>query len=397
MLQTPNSNRVHISVFGRRNVGKSTLINGLTNQNTSLVSEVKGTTTDPVYKAIEFHPIGPVVFIDTAGIDDEGGIGKLRIEKTKEVLLKTDVAILLFDDESFKDFEIEIHWYNLLKEKNIPVIGAINRKNVNSIDKHNLSNIFDIKIMEINASKKDNLNQLKEELVKIISKTENDLLILGDIIKPKSKVLLVAPQDIQAPKGRLILPQVQTLRDILDHHGIPTIVALDEVEEALKLLNNKPDLVVVDSQVFKIINELISRDVPLTSFSILMARQKGDLKTLVDGAKTIDKLKSEDKVLISEACSHHSLKGDIAREKIPKLLSSKVKGIEIHNVSGSDFPKDLSQYKLVIHCGSCMFNRAQFMSRINCCNNINVSITNFGLAIAKLNDMLDRVIEPFKL
>lgn len=397
MLQTPNSNRIHIAVFGKRNVGKSTLINALTNQNTSLVSEVKGTTTDPVYKAIEFYPIGPVVFIDTAGFDDEGDVGKLRVEKTKDILLKTDIAILLFDDENFQDFRVERYWYGLLKEKGIPVVGVINRKSINSIKDYNLDKLFNIKIIEINAITKENLDQLKNELVKVTTKVEDDLLLLGDIIKPKSRILLVAPQDVQAPKGRLILPQVQTLRDILDHHGIPMIVTLEEVEESLKILNNRPDLVVVDSQVFKVVNELIPKDIPLTSFSILMARQKGDLKTLVNGAKTIDKLKSGDKVLISEACSHHSLKGDIAREKIPKLLKNKINGIEIHNVNGNDFPKNLHEYKLVIHCGSCMFNRRQFMSRINYCNNSNVAITNFGLAIAKLNNMLDRVIEPFQL
>ncbi|GAA0120892.1 MAG: [FeFe] hydrogenase H-cluster maturation GTPase HydF [Clostridium argentinense] len=397
MIKTPNSNRIHIAVFGRRNAGKSTLINALTSQNTSLVSEVKGTTTDPVYKAIEFHPIGPVVFIDTAGIDDEGTIGKLRVEKAKEILFKTDIAILLFDDENLENFQIEEHWYNLLRDKNIPVVGVINRKNVNSTTKHSLKNIFNIKIIELNAVTKENLEQLKDELVKIACEIEDEVFILGDIIGPKSKVLLVAPQDIQAPKGRLILPQVQTLRDILDHHGIPMIVTLEEVEEALKILDNKPDLVVVDSQVFKKVNELIPKNIPLTSFSILMARQKGDLKALIDGAKTIDKLKNGDKVLICEACSHHSLKGDIAREKIPKLLKDKVNEIVIHNVNGNDFPKNLSEYKLVIHCGSCMFNRRQFMARIDYCNNSNVAITNFGLAIAKLNNMLDRVIEPFKL
>jgi len=404
MIDTPRANRLHIAIFGKRNAGKSSIVNSITNQNISLVSDIKGTTTDPVYKAMELLPIGPVVFIDTAGIDDVGDIGNLRIEKTKEVVNKTDLAILVFSAEDLVenkfDIEYELHWYKQLKSKSIPVIGVINKLDLiedftiveNLIKK--LKEFFDFNIVSISAKINSNIDILKKEILKNAPKDFERDTIVGDTIKPGSKVLLVAPQDIQAPKGRLILPQVQVIRDLLDYKAIPITVTLDNLENGLALLDNKPDLVITDSQVFNIVNSKINKNVPLTSFSILMARYKGELNEFVEGAKKINTLKSGDKVLIAEACTHHQLKGDIARDKLPHWLIEKAGDVIIDNYSGKDFPSNLSEYKLVIHCGACMFNKAEVLSRINICRENKVPISNFGIVIAELNGILDRVIEP---
>lgn len=404
MISTPRANRLHIAIFGRRNVGKSSIINSITNQKIALVSDVKGTTTDPVYKAMELLPIGPVVLIDTAGIDDEGYIGELRVEKTKEVIAKTNIALLVFSSEELKDKSIDLSleqaWWKELKAKNIPIIGVINKidlvdKDTLNTVKEKLSDMFQIEFIEISTNEESAKESLKKAIISNVPEDYENETILGDIIEPGYKILLVAPQDIQAPKGRLILPQVQVIRDILDNKAIPITVTLDNLEEGLRILNNKPDLVITDSQVFPLVNSKIPREVPLTSFSILMSRYKGELNEFVKGAKVLKDLKSSDKVLISEACAHHALKGDIAREKIPKWLREKCDDIVIHNCNGKDFPRDLDEYKLVIHCGSCMLNRAEVLSRINSCREKGVLITNFGIAIAELNGMLNRVIEIF--
>lgn len=404
MIDTPRANRLHIAIFGKRNAGKSSIVNSITNQNISLVSEVKGTTTDPVYKAMELLPLGPVVFIDTAGIDDVGQIGNLRIEKTKEVVNKTDLAILVFSAEelagSIFDVEFELEWYNQLKSKSIPIIGVINKLDLieditiveNVLKK--LKEFFDFNIVSISTKGNRNIDVLKKEILNNAPKDFERDTIVGDVIKPGSKVLLVAPQDIQAPKGRLILPQVQVIRDLLDYKAIPITVTLDNLENGLALLDNKPDLVITDSQVFNIVNSKVNKNVPLTSFSILMARYKGELNEFVKGAKIITTLKPGDKVLIAEACTHHQLKGDIARDKLPNWLRGRVGDVIIDNYSGKDFPSNLNEYKLVIHCGACMFNKAEVLSRINICRENEVPITNFGIAIAELNGILDRVIEP---
>lgn len=402
MVETPRGNRVHIAIFGRTNAGKSSLINCITNQNISLVSDVKGTTTDPVYKAMELLPIGPVVFIDTAGIDDISAIGALRIEKTTEVLDKMDISILVISAETILEDKIlsfEQEWIKKIKDKKKPFIAVLNKIDIVK-DKEDFKEKaskaekkLGIDFIQLSTENSFNVDILKKEIVEKSPKFIEGEILIGDKIKAGDKILLVAPQDIQAPKGRLILPQVQVLRDILDFGGIPVMTTLNQLDEALKIFNGKPDLVITDSQVFKAVNEKLDRSVPLTSFSIIMARSKGDLKTLYAGAKKINDLKSGDKVLIAEACTHHQLKGDIAREKIPMLLKKKIPGIIIENCSGKDFPKDLESYSLVIHCGSCMLNRAETMSRIERCS----EITNFGLIIAELTGILDRVVEIFEV
>lgn len=402
MVETPRGNRVHIAIFGRTNAGKSSLINCITNQNISLVSDVKGTTTDPVYKAMELLPIGPVVFIDTAGIDDISAIGALRIEKTTEVLDKMDISILVISAETILEDEIlsfEQEWIKKIKDKKKPFIAVLNKIDIVK-DKEDFKEKaskaekkLGIDFIQLSTENSFNVDILKKEIVEKSPKFIEGEILIGDKIKAGDKILLVAPQDIQAPKGRLILPQVQVLRDILDFGGIPVMTTLNQLDEALKIFNGKPDLVITDSQVFKTVNEKLDRSILLTSFSIIMARSKGDLKTLYAGAKKINDLKSGDKVLIAEACTHHQLKGDIAREKIPMLLKKKIPGIIIENCSGKDFPKDLENYSLVIHCGSCMLNRAETMSRIERCS----EITNFGLIIAELTGILDRVVEIFEV
>lgn len=401
MNETPRSNRVHIGIFGKTNAGKSSLINSITGQNISLVSDLKGTTTDPVYKAMELLPLGPVVFIDTAGIDDTTSIGALRVEKTEEVLDKLDLAILLVSAESIlsNDVEFEKKWKEKILAKKKPIILAVNKIDIVKNNKEfnlkveEVEKALDLKSIKISAIKKDNIESLKKLIIEKASKSFMEDILIGDKIKKGDKILLVAPQDIQAPKGRLILPQVQVLRDILDYGGIPTMTTLDNLEKALEIF--KPDLVITDSQVFKQVDQLLDKNIPLTSFSIIMARAKGDLKALYEGAKKIDELKSGDKVLIAEACTHHQLKGDIAREKIPLLLKKKVPELVIENCSGKDYPKNLDQYSLIIHCGSCMLNRSETMSRIEKAQNCDIKITNFGMAIAKLNGILDRVMEIF--
>ena len=406
MLTTPRSNRLHIGFFGKRNAGKSSIVNSLTNQHISLVSDTPGTTTDPVIKSMELLPIGPIAVIDTAGLDDEGSLGKLRIKKSIEIMDRTDLAVLVFNAESLKNdenFDFEKKWFNELSKRNTPIVAVLNKidtikDNTKLLDKlcTDIKNEFHIPVVKMSAMNKLDICSLKDALIKASpSDFEKDALV-GDIIKKKDLVLLVAPQDIQAPKGRLILPEAQTIRDLLDNNAMVLSVTISELEDALACLKDKPALVITDSQVFKTVNSIVPKDVPLTSFSILMARYKGDLKTLVDGAKALDTLEDGDKVLIAEACTHHPLKGDIAREKIPRWIREKYKkDIEFTNITGVDFPGILSEYKLIIQCGSCMFTRKQLMSRIIKAEANTVPITNFGVAIAHLNGILPRVIEMF--
>ncbi|GLC32162.1 [FeFe] hydrogenase H-cluster maturation GTPase HydF [Clostridium omnivorum] len=396
MLDTPRANRLHIAIFGRRNAGKSSLINAITGQKIALVSEHAGTTTDPVYKAMELLPIGPIVMIDTAGLDDEGALGELRVQKTKEVMDKTDLALLVFTPENMS-FSLENEWYNELKLRKIPTIGVINKCEGQNINLQTYEEKFQIPFVKVSAREGINVGKLKEKIQENAPLDFERETILGDIIKQKDLVLLVAPQDIQAPKGRLILPQVQVLRDVLDNHAQAFTVTDAELKDALGILNKKPDLVVTDSQVFKKVNEILPSDVELTSFSILMARYKGELEIFVKGAKAIDDLKPGDKVLIAEACTHHALKGDIGREKLPNWLEGKVGGkLDITVNSGVDFPENLSEYKLIVHCGACMFNRKQLMTRIMRAMDQNVPITNYGTAIAHINGILDRTTKMFK-
>ncbi len=404
MIETPRGNRVHIAIYGRTNAGKSSLINKITNQSISLVSETRGTTTDPVYKAMELLPIGPVVFIDTAGIDDTTELGELRVKKTKEILNKMDIALLLISTEVVlenQELNYEKEWIREIKKREKPFIVILNKVDLVSVEKlqeieEKVKRELGCEISKVTTSREESIQTIKNKIIEYAPKIVVEEKLIGDKIKIGDKVLLVAPQDIQAPKGRLILPQVQVIRDILDNGGIPTVVTLDNLKEGLAIFQWKPDLVITDSQVFKTVDEILDKEVPLTSFSIIMARAKGDLETLYRGAKRINSLKEGDRVLIAEACTHHQLKGDIAREKLPMLLQKKAGRLEIDNCSGKDFPEDISKYSLVIHCGSCMLNRAETISRLGECSNKEIPITNFGMAIAEINGILDRVMEIFK-
>ena len=399
MQDTPKANRLHIALFGRRNAGKSSLINSITGQDIALVSEFLGTTTDPVYKAMELPPIGPVVIIDTAGLDDTGTLGELRIKKTKEEMDKTDLAILVFTQENL-DLTLEKNWYSKLKECKIPTIGVLNKIDNDRIDIDEtlklLKKQFPIPFIKVSAKMNKNIGTLKEA-IQVTAPTDFEKeTIVGDILSPKSKVILVAPQDLEAPKGRLILPQVQVIRDVLDHDCLALTVKDSELSDMLACLKDDPDLVITDSQVFGKVNKILPEHIPLTSFSILMARYKGDLKTLVNGAKAIDKLKPGDKVLIAEACTHHALKNDIGRDKIPRWLKNKVGGnLDVTVKAGVDFPEDLTPYNIIIHCGSCMFNRKQFITRLIRAQSQNIPITNYGITIAYLNGILDKVTNMF--
>lgn len=386
--QTPSASRLHIGIFGRRNSGKSSLINALTNQQTALVSEVAGTTTDPVQKAIELHPIGPCVLIDTAGFDDEGELGQMRIQRTEQMLSKTDLAILVITTEQ-TDFSMEQDWINQLKEKQIPVLIAINKIDI----KQSIPDwVSRYPHCAVSALQKQGIDTLKQQIIQSAPKNFELASITAHLVGENDLVLLVMPQDIQAPKGRLILPQVQTTRDLLDNRAIVVSVTTDKLISALQLLKCPPKLIITDSQVFHYVYEHCPKESMLTSFSVLMARYKGDIDAFLEGAKAIDKLSEQDKVLILEACSHNPLDGDIGRIKIPALLRKKVgQNLSIEVRSGNDIPEDLTPYSLVVHCGSCMFNRAYVLSRTAICKQQQVPITNYGILIAKLGGILDKI------
>lgn len=396
MQDTPKGNRIHIAFLGKRNAGKSSIINAISNQQVSIVSNVPGTTTDPVYKAMELFPIGPIMLIDTAGLDDEGYIGNLRIEKTKEIMNKTDIAVIAIDCKN-ENFEYEMYLKEELSKRKIPIIIVLNK--IDGVD--NLDEVivrarkqFD-NIVSISALRRENIDKLKEKIIEQVP-SNNETTLLEGIVNKKDLILLITPQDLQAPKGRLILPQVQVLRDILDKGAMAMVLKDTELQEGLKNLYKKPDLVITDSQIFNKVKDIIPRDIKLTSFSVLMARYKGDIRLLIEGAKSINNLKPGDNILISEACTHHSLKGDIAKEKIPNLLKKKIGGeVNIDFSSGEDFTKNIEKYKLIIHCGGCMLNQKQMINRLNKANEKNIPITNFGVALAYLNGLLKRVSEMF--
>lgn len=389
MNDTPNSNRTHIAIFGRTNAGKSSIINAIANQNVAIVSDKAGTTTDPVKKAIEINKIGACVIVDTAGFDDNGDLGLLRIEKTKKIAEKTDIALLVFDcNIKNNDYILELKWKNQLSEFEIPIIAVINKIDLNQnykIVEQNIKEIFDIDCVSISVNKKINIDILIETIKNNISK-EDEISIVGHIIKEDDIVLLVMPQDIQAPKGRLILPQVQTIRDILDNKAIVIGATFDKFENALKSLNKPPKVIITDSQVFKEVEKLKPKESALTSFSVLFARYKGDEKIYKKGADFIDNLNKESKILIAESCAHIPLEGDIGRVKIPNMLKNKFGfAFDIDYTTGEDFPSDLSKYDLIIHCGGCMGTRKHILNRIRLCERQNKPITNYGMAIAKIN------------
>ena len=392
MNDTPNSNRTHIAIFGRRNAGKSSIINAMANQNVAIVSDNAGTTTDPVKKAIEINKIGACVIVDTAGFDDSGELGLLRIEKTKKIAESTDIALLVFDcgtkNIENEDYLLELEWKNKLSEFGIPIIAVINKIDLNKnykIVEQNIKDIFDIDCVSISANKKINIDNLIEAIKNNISK-EDEISIVGHIVGEDDIVLLVMPQDIQAPKGRLILPQVQTIRDILDNKAIVIGSTFDKFEIALKSLKKPPKVIITDSQVFKEVEKLKPKESALTSFSVLFARYKGDEKIYKKGADFIDNLNKKSKILIAESCSHIPLEGDIGRVKIPNMLKNKFGfAFDIDYTAGADFPSDLSKYDLIIHCGGCMGTRRQILNRIRLCEKQNKPITNYGMAIAKIN------------
>ena len=389
MNDTPNSNRTHIAIFGRRNAGKSSIINAIANQNVAIVSDNAGTTTDPVKKAIEINKIGACVIVDTAGFDDDGELGLLRIEKTKKIIESTDIALLVFDcDSENNDYILELKWKNELSEFGITIIAVINKIDLNKnykIVEQNIKEIFDIDCVPISANKKINIDILIETIKNNLSK-EDEISIVGHIVGEDDIVLLVMPQDIQAPKGRLILPQVQTIRDILDNKAIVIGATFDKFETALKSLNKPPKVIITDSQVFKEVERLKPKESALTSFSVLFARYKGDEKIYKKGADFIDNLNKKSKILIAESCSHIPLEGDIGRVKIPNMLKNKFGfAFDIDYTAGADFPSDLSKYDLIIHCGGCMGTRRQILNRIKLCEKQNKPITNYGMAIAKIN------------
>lgn len=396
-MKSLKSMRLHIGFFGKTNVGKSALLNKITGQEVSIVSDIAGTTTDVVEKSMELLPIGPVNFLDTAGLDDKTELSDARIEKTMKVLNRTDIGVIVCDSDGFDNYEKELtEKFNELK---IPFIIIVNKTDINKIAQEKLEviNKYCKYVIVTSVNTDDDLvYKFKNALVNLLPEDfVNPPKIAGDLTEPKSTVILVIPIDKEAPKGRIILPQVQTLRDLLDSDCMVYTVKDSELQDALQNLKTPPSLVITDSQAFKKVSEIVPDEIPLTSFSILFARLKGDLKAFIQGAKAIDSLKDGDKVLILESCTHHAIEDDIGRVKIPNLLKKKTgKNLVIENFSGHDFP-DITGYKLIIHCGACMTNRREILSRILKANNAGVPITNYGIAISYCLGILDRAIQIF--
>lgn len=407
---TPSANRVHIGFFGRRNAGKSSVVNAVTGQELAVVSDTKGTTTDPVYKSMELLPIGPVMIIDTPGFDDEGALGELRVRKTKQVLNKTDIAVLVVDaTEGKKQCDEEL--IRIFKEKEIPYIIVNNKADLLSdeiSEKVCQNNVSEQRKAEQNAllsSGKEQyvsaltgagIYELKECIGKLTPNEDMTLKIVGDLLHPGDFVVLVVPIDSAAPKGRLILPQQQTIRDVLEANAAAIVVKESELKQTLEQLGRSPAMVITDSQVFEQVSGVVSEEIPLTSFSILMARYKGYLETAVNGVAAIDHLKDGDKILISEGCTHHRQCDDIGTVKIPRWLKQHTgKELIIETSSGTEFPEDLTSYALVIHCGGCMLNEREVKYRMKCAEDQKVPFTNYGIAIAQMKGILKRSIELF--
>ena len=424
--ETPRAERLHIGIYGRRNNGKSSLINAITGQNISLVSDFAGTTTDPVYKSMELHGIGPVVFIDTAGFDDEGELGQMRVERTLDAVDKTDIAIVVLSNENIiknknsenslknlnsnieneksekeneivLDIESEKEWINKLKKAKVPYLVVINK--IDKMSKDDLNAISkkledDLKIKPIltSAVDKKGIELIREELIRLLPEDYFMRSITGKIVKDGDTVLLVMPQDIQAPKGRLILPQVQTIRDLLDNKCLVLCSTADTMESMISKLVSPPDLIITDSQIFGDVYAKKPKESRLTSFSVLFADFKGDIDYYRESVKAIENLKESSRVLIAEACTHAPLEEDIGRVKIPNRLKKKIgEGLTFDIVAGRDFPKDLSKYDLIIHCGACMFNRKYVLSRIESAKEQNVPMTNYGVVMAYLAGIIDKI------
>lgn len=385
--QTPSAERPHIAFFGKRNAGKSSIVNAITGQDISIVADFKGTTTDPVTKAMELLPLGPVVIIDTPGIDDEGLVGEMRVKKARQVLNKTDIAVLVIDSTVGKTKE-DKELIDLFIKKEIPYLIVYNK-----------SDICDSKIKESNsifvsAVSKTNIDELKEQIAKLIKSENDNKKIISDLISENDTVVLVTPIDSSAPKGRMILPQVQTIRDLIDKHAICIVIQPEQLENVLKL---NPKLIITDSQIFNKIKNVVPNEIPLTSFSILFARYKGLLKSAVNGVKKLKNLNNNDTILICEGCTHHRQCEDIGTVKLPQWISEYTeKTLNFEFTSGGQFPDNLEKYSLIVHCGGCMLNEREIRYRVKTANDANIPITNYGTLIAEINGILDRSIDFFK-
>ena len=392
MNETPRSNRLHIGLFGKRNSGKSSLANALTGQLVSVVSEVPGTTTDPVFKSMEIHGIGPCVFIDTPGFDDEGNLGGLRIKQTSRALERTDIALMVCTDENIGE---ELRWSRLMKEKNVPVIWILNKCDLREEPGPIMRRIEEQcgqVPLPVSARHQQGIEDIRRSLIQALPDETMSQGLLGGMVKEGDVVMLVMPQDIQAPKGRLILPQVQTIRELLDRKCLVMSCTTDNMDQMLKVISRPPELIVTDSQVFKTVYGKKPEGSRLTSFSILFAQYKGDIDYFLEGAKAISRLTEQSRVLIAEACTHAPMTEDIGRVKIPGMLRKRIgEGLRIDVVSGNDFPEDLSPYDLIIHCGACMFNRRYVLNRVASAKCQHVPMTNYGVAIACLSGILDKI------
>ena len=390
----PSSERTHIGIFGKRNAGKSSVINAITGQSLAIVSDIKGTTTDPVLKSMELLPLGPVVLIDTPGLDDEGDLGHLRIQKAYQILNKTDIALLVIDGTAgmtAEDYQI----LDRIRAKNIPYLIVFNKADL-APDADTSDTADAANVIWVSTVTGLHIQELKERLATLLPDEDSGKTILGDLIRPSDFIVLVVPIDKAAPKGRLILPQQQTIRDILDHNAISIVVKETDLKHTLETLGKKPALVITDSQVFDKAAADTPSDIPLTSFSILFARYKGNLKTLVDGARMLRHLENGDKILISEGCTHHRQCDDIGTVKLPRLIRNYTgKELEFEFTSGTEFPFLLEKYRLIVHCGGCMLNEREMKYRIRCAEDAGIPITNYGTAIACMKGILERSIEIF--
>lgn len=399
LADSPNANRLHIALFGKRNSGKSSLINALTGQDTALVSDTPGTTTDLVSKAMEIQGIGPCLFIDTPGFDDEGELGEMRISRTLKAIEKTDIALLLCGEVNNNPqpdlTDEELHWIKQLKEKNIPVILLLNKLDIRK-NAEELATIIEqqcsIRPLLVSAKEKIGIEQIRQAILEKLPSDFGQQSITGELVKENDLVLLVMPQDIQAPKGRLILPQVQTIRELLDKKCLVVSCTTDKFSQTLQVLSRPPKLIITDSQVFKTVYEQKPKESKLTSFSVLFAGYKGDIHYYIESAAAIESLTESSRVLIAEACTHAPLSEDIGRVKLPRLLRKRIgEKLQIDIVAGTDFPQDLTPYSLVIHCGACMFNRKYVLSRIERAREQNIPMTNYGVAIAFLMGILEQI------
>lgn len=391
MNQTPNANRLQIALFGRRNSGKSSLVNALTGQDTVLVSPTPGTTTDPVTKAMEIHPLGPCLFIDTPGFDDEGELGEMRVERTLKVIEKTDIALFLCENGD----EEEQVWIKRLKERNIPVVLILNKSDIRPDTEPRaaqIEKVYGEHPVIVSAKSAIGIHEIHRAILEKLPADFGEQTITGNQVKEGDVVLLVMPQDIQAPKGRLILPQVQTIRELLDRKCLVMSCTTDKLGDTLRALASPPQLIITDSQVFQTVYQQKPAESRLTSFSVLFAGYKGDIHYYVESAAAIDSLTEQSHVLIAEACTHAPLTEDIGRVKLPRLLRKRIgERLKIDIVSGNDFPEDLSGYNLIIHCGACMFNRKYVLSRIGQAKTQKVPMTNYGIAIAHLSGILEKI------